>query len=207
MGAAQGIGRNMAEQMAWVVVEGRKGAGRIESMAAGATEVREGSTGRVVATLPRVWAVARATAPAARVCRAEAATAEPKVEVGFYRKYTEALLRRYTQMTMEAGRVPSMLGRSVIGGKASSYRIHGFDDAVNFRLDVEKCLKKLEASELAVVRRVAMQEYTQAEAAALLGICLRTCVQRYGRSMDRLTSILLEARLLEPFKALSSGRR
>ena len=99
-----------------------------------------------------------------------------------------------------------MLGRSVLGGRASSYKIHGFDDAVIFRLDLEKCLRKLEKEELEVVRRVAMQEYTQAEAAALMGICLRTCVQRYGRAMDKLTGILLEARLLEPMRALSSGR-
>ena len=51
-----------------------------------------------------------------------------------------------------------------------------------------------------------MLEYTQAEAASVIGICLRTCVQRYGRAMDKLTGILLEARLLEPFRALSSGR-
>ena len=204
VGVTGAMGSDMAEQMAWSVVQGRKGAGRVVSIAAAATEVREGTTGRVVSTLPRVWAVASAPAPARRV---STAISEPKVEVGFYRKYTEALLRRYMQMSMEAGRVPSGIGRSVIGGKASSYRIHGFDDAVIFRLDVEKCLRKLEPGELEVVRRVAMQEYTQAEAATLMGICLRTCVQRYGRAMDRFTSILLEARLLEPFAALSRGRR
>lgn len=191
----------MAEQMKFEVIAGRKRAGRVDVMAGAATEVREGTTGCVVAMLPKVWAVA--SAPKQAIERTQK-MAVPKVEVGFYRKYTEGLLRRYMQMTMEAGRVPSMLGRSVIGGRASSYRIHGFDDAVIFRLDVEKCLRRLEPGEMEVVRRVAMQEYTQAEAAALIGICLRTCVQRYGRSMDRLTEILLEARLLEPFKWMSS---
>ncbi len=128
------------------------------------------------------------------------------VEVRFYRKYTEGLLRRYMQMSMEAGRVPSMMGREVLGGRASSYRIHGFDDAVNFRLDVEKCLRQLEGPEQEVLRRVALQEYTQAEAAVLMGICLRTCVERYGRALDRLTGMLLKARILEPFKMLSMGR-
>ncbi len=204
VGAERAMGRQMAEQMKFGVIAGRKGAGRVSLMAG--AEVREGTTGCVVATLPKVWAVASAPKPAARVQARKEATEAPKIEVGFYRKYTEAMLRRYMQLTMEAGRVPSGIGRSVIGGKASSYRIHGFDDAVIFRLDMEKCLRRLEASELEVVRRVAMQEYTQAEAAALMGICLRTCVQRYGKSMDRLTNILLEARLLEPFKMLSRGR-
>ena len=209
------VGTGMAEQAGWIVLEGRKQAGRVVSLAAAATTLREGTTGRLV-TLPRVFAVASKDAAQGRMQEGEGGTGEsiarkplalPKVELGFYRKYTEALLRRYLQMTMEAGRVPSMLGRSVLGGRASSYRIHGFDDAVNFRLDVERCLQRLTSDEREIIRRVAIQEYTQAEAASLLGICLRTCVQRYGRSLDRLTGILLEVRLLEPFKALSSGRR
>ena len=210
------VGMGMAEQAGWVVVTGRKQAGRVDSLAATAAVLREGTTGRLV-TLPRVWAVASETAKAGRTAVEDAPAvgsdagrekqALPKIELGFYRKYTEALLRRYVQMTMEAGRVPSMMGRSVLGGRASRYRIHGFDDAVNFRLDVERCLTRLNDEERDVIRRVAMQEYTQAEAASLLGICLRTCVQRYGRSLDRLTGILLEVRLLGPFKGLSSGRR
>ena len=204
----------MAKWTGLHLVAERKAAGRVASMDAGAETRREGTTGRLI-TLPRVWAVASGVSAKAGVQKIAAGAvggAErqplplPKVELGFYRKYTETLLRRYVQMSMEAGRVPSMLGRSVLGGRASSYRIHGFDDAVNFRLDVERCLLQLTEDERAVIRRVAMQEYTQAEAASLLGICLRTCVQRYGRSLDRLTGILLEMRLLEPFKGLSRGR-
>ena len=193
----------MAERKTLSVVAGRNHGVVSAAGAANVQVVREATTGCAVATLPRIWAVA-ATPDVSKTPKPLARRSEVKVELGFYRKYTEGLLRRYTQMTMEAGRVPSMLGRSVLGGKASSYRIHGFDDAVIFRIDMEKCLKQLESSELEVVRRVAMQEYTQAEAAALMGICLRSCVQRYGRSMDKLTGILIRARMLEPFLGLSS---
>lgn len=203
----------MAERKGLSVVSGtRRGAVCVMAAAGKRADVREGTTGRAVAgRLPRVWAVAgRASAVSRPVGIREAgvtrrSVAEPGVEVRFYRKYTEGLLRRYMQMSLEAGRVPSMLGREVLGGRASSYRIHGFDDAVNFRLDVEKCLRQLEWAEREILRRVAMQEYTQAEAAGLLGICLRTCVERYGRSLDRLTGILLKARVLEPFRMMSRG--
>lgn len=183
-------------------------------------EVREASTGQIV-SLPRVWAVAapqlvrKASATAMRLERLQPesqrleARAVPPEELGFYRKYTERLLQRYVQMTMEAGRVSSVMGREVIGGKASSYRIHGFDDAVIFRLDVEKCLKELSREERDVIRRVALQEYTQTEAAELMGVSLRTVVNRYGRALDRLTEILLRVRLLDPvraFQAASSAR-
>jgi predicted DNA-binding protein (UPF0251 family) len=187
----------MAEQMKFQVVAGRKPVARAAESVQAARTLREATTGQVI-TLSRVWAVA-AEAPA-KTPEASARPAVPAAELGFYRKYTEALLRRYVQMTMEAGRVPSMMGREVLGGRASSYRIHGFDDAVIFRLDVERCLKQLTVDERAIIRRVAVQEHTQGEAAGLLGISLRTCVTRYGQALDRLTGILLRTKLLEPLK-------
>ena len=204
----------MAEQGKIVVVLGRKPVSGVVSCVQAMAEVREATTGRMI-TVPRVWAVAapqpmqtqhveqsgnrlrRATVDSQQADR----DAVPLEEYGFYRKYTERLLQRYVQMTMEAGRVPSIMGREVIGGKASSYRIHGFDDAVNFRLDVEKCLRQLNGEDREVIRRVAMQEYTQSEAAELIGISLRTVVTRYGRALDRLTGILLRTGLLDPVRA------
>ena len=103
---------------------------------------------------------------------------------------------------MEAGRVSSVMGREVLGGRASSYRVHGFDDAVIFRMDVEKCLRQLAPEERAVIRRIAIQEYTHQEAADLLNVSLRTVGTRYGKALDRLTEILLRVRLLEPLKGL-----
>ncbi len=210
----------MAEQSRLVVVAKRKPVAGVVRMVQAAGEVREATTGRVV-TLPQVWAVAAPQAVKPESARArklareeegsgvrraklQAAVAE---ELGFYRKYTERLLRRYVQMTMEAGRVSSMMGREVLGGKASSYRIHGFDDAVIFRLDVEKCLRQLEREEREVIRRVAIQEYTQMEAAELMGLSLRTVGTRYGRALDRLTEILLRTKILEPLKGCQVGRR
>lgn len=166
-------------------------------------EIREATTGQVV-RLARVWAVAEPQSGPQPASRKAVQTA-PQGEMAFYRKYTEALLRRYVQMTMEAGRVSSMMGREVLGGKASSYRIHGFDDAVIFRLDVEKCLRQLDGPERMVIRRIAMQEYTHLEAAELLELSLRTVGSRYAKALDRLTGILLKARLLEPLAGCQVG--
>ena len=201
----------MVQQSKFVVISGGKAiSGVVETMQA-AGEVREATTGRVV-NLPRVWAVAAPQAVRAERRGEEGqsgATAEmrkaqarvaPVEEVAFYRKYTEALLRRYVQLTMEAGRVSSLMGRDVLRGRASSYRIHGFDDAVIFRVDVEKCLRQMERQELEILRRIAIQEYTQAEAAEFMGLSLRTAGSRYVRALDRLTQILLRVRLLEPLK-------
>jgi len=122
-------------------------------------------------------------------------------ELAFYRKYTEEMLRRYLRLSMEKGRVPSLLGREMFRGHVTSYRVHGFDDVVIFVHDVERCLTKLTETQQMLIERIALQEYTQGEAARLMGMSLRTVVRRYAEAVDLLTSIFLEAGLLEPLLA------
>jgi hypothetical protein len=119
-------------------------------------------------------------------------------ELAFYRKYTEGLLRRYVKMAMEAGRAPSLLGREMFRGKVTNYQVHGFDDVVIFVHDVERCLAKLDSEQQLIIERIAMQEYTQVEAAGMLGLTARTLMRRYDETLDVLTEILLERKLLQP---------
>lgn len=174
-------------------------------------EIREGSTGRVVArrsnalNLSRVWAVAErvvATEPELTVEE----SGQPKVELAFYRKYTEGMLRRYLRLSMQAGRVPSLLGRELFQGNVSSYRVHGFEDAVIYCFDVEKRLGRLQAMDQQLIKRIALQQYTQGEAAGMLGLSLRNSIRQYGQALDRLTEMFLEAGMLEPLKSCQGGR-
>src|SRR5450432_965306 len=97
---------------------------------------------------------------------------EPVVTLAFYRKHTESMLRRYLYASMQVGRAPSVLGDSVGRGWVSSRPIRTFEDAVIFVLDVETCLNKLGSLDRQMLSRIVLQEYTQAEAAALLGMCV-----------------------------------
>ena len=134
-------------------------------------------------------------------------SAVPISSVAFYRRYTELLLRRYMQVSMRMGRVPSVLGNCMFRGKVSSYRVTSFEDAVIFVYDVETCLKQLSATDLELVARVGLQEYTQAEAAELIGQSLRTVVRKYGEAVDRLTQIFLDKDLLEIGPMYRGGHR
>lgn len=120
----------------------------------------------------------------------------PGVELAFYRKHTEHLLRRYMHLSMQMGRSPSLLGNWAFRGRVSSYRMRSFEDAVIFVFDVEKCLKVLEPFQQELVARIALQEYTQGEAAALLGWSIRSVVRKYGEALDRLTAVFLSVELL-----------
>lgn len=121
----------------------------------------------------------------------------PISSLAFYRRYTELLLRRYMQVSLRMGRVPSVLGSCMFRGRVSSYRVQSFEDAVIFVYDVERCMKFLSPEDRELIARVALQEYTQAEAAELTGQSLRTVVRKYGDALDTLTRMFLEKELLE----------
>jgi hypothetical protein len=145
------------------------------------------------AVLPMIWATAQV--------KEVEEVPERKVvapELAFYRKYTEALLRRYAHMSLEMGRVPSLLGREMFRGKVTNYVVHGFDDVVIFVHDVEKCLSKLDPTQWQLIERVAVQEYTLGEASVLMRLPLWTLHRQYGNALDVLTEIFLQRKLLEP---------
>jgi predicted DNA-binding protein (UPF0251 family) len=122
--------------------------------------------------------------------------AEPVVTYAFYRKHTEKLLRRYQYASMQVGRSPNLLGESVGRGWVSSRRVRTFEDALIFVLDVERCLKKLSTIDRQMITRVFLQDYTQTEAAVLLGISVRTVCTKLPQALDRLTESLVESDLL-----------
>ena len=143
----------------------------------------------------KTWAQRPAVAPAAEpVVKAPAAS--PIISLGFYRKHTESLLRRYLYASMQVGRAPNILGDPIARGWCSSRPIRTFEDAVIFVLDVEKCLDQLGSLDRMMLSRIVLQEYTQAEAASLIGMGVRTISYKFPQALDRLTEKLLESGLL-----------
>ena len=142
--------------------------------------------------LPSVFAAALPTS------LIESVTSRPIETLAFYRKHTEALLRQYMQRSLELGKTPSILGNCMFRGKVSSRRLHNFEDTVIFVFDIEKCLKSLDKFSQEVVARVALQEYSQGETAAMTGQSLRSIVRKYAEAIDKLTEIFLDYELLNP---------
>jgi hypothetical protein len=121
---------------------------------------------------------------------------KPPESLAFYRRHTESLLRRYLYASMQVGRAPSILGDPVSRGWASSRPVRTFEDAVIFVLDIENCVGQLGSLDRELLSRVVLQEYTQVEAATMLGMSIRTVSYRFPLALDRLTEKLLEANLL-----------
>ncbi len=165
------------------------------------TELREATTGRPVmlpVLVPKIWAVAEPAPVLLSETAVPPQPTPPKVELAFYRKYTEAMLRRYLRLSVEVGRVPSVLGRELFRGNVSHCKVDGFEDGIIFCVDVERCLAKLPKDDQRVIKRIAIQGYTLQEAALFLGMDFRRCHEHYGRALDQLTELFLAGRLLEP---------
>jgi len=121
----------------------------------------------------------------------------PDITLAFYRKHTEKILQRYLYASMLVGRAPSMLSEPISRGWASTRRVKTFEDAVIYVLDIERCIDRLEPFDRDVLSRIALQEYTYAEAADLLGFSVRAISYKYPMALDRLTDLLLKAGLLQ----------
>jgi predicted DNA-binding protein (UPF0251 family) len=118
-------------------------------------------------------------------------------DMWLYRDRTIALLRRYFRISIEVGRLPSLVGREVFRGRVTAYRMRTFEDAVIFVHDVER----LDAFERELIGKIIFQEYTHDEAAHLMGCWRRTVGRRFSEALDRLSEIFLEGGVLSRFPA------
>jgi DNA-directed RNA polymerase specialized sigma24 family protein len=119
-------------------------------------------------------------------------------DLWMYRKKTAALLRRYMRWSIEAGRLPSLLGRELFRAKVTAYTATTFEDRVIFIHDIEKCLNRLASFDREIVARVVLQEHEHPQAARILHCTRRTIERRLPEVLDELSEAFLKARLLEP---------
>ncbi len=123
-------------------------------------------------------------------------TSGPDPDLWLYRERTLGILRRYQRLSVEVGRLPSLLGREFFRTRVTSYHAGTFEDAVIFVHDVGRGLKQLGEFEHKLIARIALQDYTQNEAARVLGCWRRTVGRRFPEALDRMTGIFLDSGLL-----------
>lgn len=117
-------------------------------------------------------------------------------DLWLYRERTVALLRRYMRLSIEVGRMPSLLGREFFRARVTSYKASSFEDSVIFVHDVERSLEELNEFEKRLIARVVLQHYSLNEAGRVLG-CGRRTVQRFlPDTLDRVSEIFLKRGIL-----------
>lgn len=116
-----------------------------------------------------------------------------------YRERTVGLLKRYFRLSIEVGRLPSLLGREFFRTRVTSYRVATFEDVVIFVHDMERSLEKLGEFERKLIAKIVFHEFSHEEAARVLGCWRRTLERRFANALDRLSAIFLSGGLLVPF--------
>ncbi len=114
-----------------------------------------------------------------------------------YRNHTVVLLRKYFKMSLEVGRMPSLLGGELFRAKVSAYQVHTFEDSVIFVHDMEQCLSKLDALSQLLIARIFFEEFSHDEVAIEFRISRRQVIRRMFEALDRTSAILLEVGLLK----------
>ena len=122
-------------------------------------------------------------------------------ELCLYRDRTTAILRKFFRMSVEMGRLPSILGQEFFRTHVTSYGISSFEDTVIFVHDVERCLGRLDKLAQQLIARVILQGFSYDEAAGLLGCCRKTVHRRLPDALDQLSEIFLAVGLVKPMRA------
>lgn len=118
-------------------------------------------------------------------------------ELWLYREKTARLLRKYSRMSVEVGRLPSLLGREIFRSKVSRHRVGTFEDAVIFVHDVERSFNLLDEFEQQLVATIIFQNHTHDEASVILRCWRRTVGRRFMETLDKLSNFFLEGGLLQ----------
>jgi hypothetical protein len=139
--------------------------------------------------------------PALRISASEDPRDKEFSPWAIYRNHTIVLLRRFFRMSLSLGRMPSLLGGELFRAKVTAYQVKTFEDTVIFVHDMEQCLGKLDPLAKKLIARIVFEEFRHDEVAKELRITRRQVIRRMHQAVDRVTELLLEAELLEPFCA------
>jgi len=100
------------------------------------------------------------------------------------------------RLSIEVGRLPSLLGREFFRSRITSYGASTFEDSVIFVHDVERSLEELNEFEKKLIAKIVLQQYSKEEAGRLLGCGYRTVERLFPEALDRISEILLRRQIL-----------
>ena len=124
-------------------------------------------------------------------------------DLWLYRERTVSLLRRYFRISIEVGRLPSILGRELFRSKVTAYRMSSFEDAVIFVHDVENALEQLDNLSKRLIALIIFEDYSQDEAADILRCARRTVCRQYPEDLDQISELFLAGGLLNRLRGVA----
>ncbi len=114
------------------------------------------------------------------------------------------MLQKYLTVSMDLGRLPSVLGGELFRAKVTSYRVTSFEDLVIFVTDFAACFHRAGTAAQRFIALHIFQEHTREEAAARMGCDVRNARRIYCDALDELSEILLRFGMIEPMDWIGS---
>jgi DNA-directed RNA polymerase specialized sigma24 family protein len=123
-------------------------------------------------------------------------------DLWLYRDRTTAILLRYLRLSVETGRLPSVLGREFFRTHVTSHNLSSFEDVVIFVHDIERCISRLEPLSARLIAKISLQGFSCEEVARLEGCSRWTVLRKYRDAIDQLSEILLKTGILRRLQPL-----
>lgn len=117
-------------------------------------------------------------------------------ELSIYRSATIWMLRKYFNISVELGRLPSPMGREFFRSQLRCHPV-AFERFVVYALDIENCVRRLRRDDQELIKRVVLQEYTQEEAARLMNWPVIRVERRLPEVLDMLTDQFIRLHLMK----------
>lgn len=129
-------------------------------------------------------------------------------EYSMFRAHSLKLLRHYLRLSLDYGRIPSVLGGESMRARVSHTRMHTIEDETIFIHDMNRCLEKvLDLEELRLVALIVFMDYTFEEAAAMRQYSIRQTYRMFYDLMDRLTKAFFDREFLNREKLMGMTKK
>ncbi len=133
---------------------------------------------------------------------------EDLTEYSMFRSHSLKLLRQYLKLSLDYGRIPSVLGGESMRARVSHTRMHTIEDETIFIHDMNRCLEQvLDREELRLLALVVFMDYTFEEASSQTEYSLRQTYRMFYDMMDRLTCAFFEREFLNREKLMGTMKK
>ena len=120
---------------------------------------------------------------------------------------TVGVLLRFLRTSLQAGRMPSLLGREVFRSRTPSLPARAFEDAVVFACDVERCLHSLDPMGQRLVAFCILEDRSEWEASRRFHHSQSDISRRLSQTLDLLHETFCRIGLLPPLQDVEEDQR
>ena len=129
-------------------------------------------------------------------------------EYSIFRKHTLKLLQHYLRLSLDYGRIPSVLGGESMRARVSHTKMHTIEDDTIFIHDMSRCLEKeLNEDELRLMALVVFMDFTFEEASEKRGYSIRQTYRMFYDLMDPLTRAFFVRGFLDQEKLMENKKK